>query len=101
MLWLQILRGDGAPEGQPYRAQVFIGADNHPSTFQDMMDACFKSGVFEGSVTFTGTPETSGLGKRVNNTATRQRLGWMPKYNSFQEFFYAGAKDFYNTSGLY
>jgi nucleoside-diphosphate-sugar epimerase len=92
-----ILRGDGAADGKGYRGRVFLGADNHPVTFDDMMAACFGSGVMQGSVKFTGTPETGGLGKKVNNDATRKELGWEPKYSSFREFFYAGAKDLYNS----
>jgi nucleoside-diphosphate-sugar epimerase len=103
-LAVAVLRGDGAPDGH-WRGRVFVGADNHPLTFQEMVDACFDSGVFSGSVKFTG-PEPSagtGLGKRVNNDVTRRMLGgWEPKYASFEGFFKAtGGKDFYTSSGLY
>ncbi|GIL64354.1 hypothetical protein Vafri_18326 [Volvox africanus] len=97
-----ILRGDGSG---PFRSRVFLGADGHPVTFEDMVEACFSSGVFpRTAVTFTGSfPEggSSGRGKRVANDASRLALGgWRPRYASFAEFMAAGGKDFYNTSGL-
>eukprot|EP00775_Hariotina_reticulata_P004010 gene4010-4261_t len=98
-----ILKGDGS-EGQGYRGKIFLGTDNHPLTFQEMVDACFASGLFgAGTVKFTGTPETGGgLGKKVNNDVTRKLLGnWTPKYNSFKQFFMDGGKDYYNSSGLF
>lgn len=99
-LALAILRGDGNSSGSAYRGQVFVGTDGHPLTFTDMVDACFASGQFGGgSVKFTGTPETSGLGKVVSNESTRQQLGgWTPKYASFKSFFLEdGGKDYYNS----
>lgn len=99
-LALAILRGDGSSEGGSYRGQVFVGTDNNPLTFQEMVDACFESGLFgSGSVKFTGTPETNGLGKVVNNEHTRSQLGgWQPKYSSFKDFFLKqGGKDYYNS----
>ncbi|KAI8465729.1 MAG: hypothetical protein J3K34DRAFT_525149 [Monoraphidium minutum] len=101
-----VLRGDGAPaaDGGAYRGRVFVGADGHPLTFDDMVAACFESGLFAGSVKFTAPPPEGGvgLGKRVRNDVTRRQLGWAPKYASFREFFIAhrGA-DFYTTSGLF
>ncbi|GLI63574.1 hypothetical protein VaNZ11_006574 [Volvox africanus] len=97
-----ILRGDGSG---PFRSRVFLGADGHPVTFEDMVESCFSSGVFPRSaVTFTGSfPEggLSGRGKRVDNEASRLALGgWKPRYASFAEFMAAGGNDFYNTSGL-
>jgi nucleoside-diphosphate-sugar epimerase len=105
-LALAILRGDGcsaAEDGGNYRGAVFVGCDNHPLTFQEMVDACVASGQFgagAGSVTFTGTPENGGgLGKVVTNDATRRQLGgWTPKYDSFQDFFLKqGGQDVYNS----
>jgi nucleoside-diphosphate-sugar epimerase len=98
-LALAILRGDGNSEG-PYRSKVFVGTDGNPLTFQEMVDACFESGLFgQGSVKFTGTPETSGLGKVVVNESTRKQLGgWEPRYESFKSFFLENkGKDYYNS----
>jgi nucleoside-diphosphate-sugar epimerase len=97
-LAVAILKGAGSPGGEPYRSRVFLGCDNHPITFENMMAAVFDSGVMSGSVTFTGDVVTGGAGKSVNNDATRQQLGWTPKYNSFKDFFAAGAKDYYNSA---
>lgn len=98
-----ILRGDGSG---PFRGRAFIGCDDAPVTFADMMEACSSSGVFpQATVSFTGSfPEgsTAGRGKRVNNSASRAALGgWAPRYSSFAAFMAAGAKDYYNTSGLF
>lgn len=104
-LAVAVLRGDGAPQEQGrWRGRVFVGADNHPLTFQEMVDACFDSGVFSGSVKFTATPEQGGgLGKRVNNDVTRRLLaGWEPRYSSFRDFFLVNkGADFYTNSGLF
>ena len=95
---LQILGGEGSAAGG-WRGQVFLGCDNHPLTFQEMMDACTASGCFPPCVVeFTGTAEAGGAGKRVNNDASRARLGgWRPQYDSFQAFFQAGGQDYYNS----
>lgn len=98
-----ILRGDGAADGA-YRGRVFVGADNHPLTFQEMVDACFASGLFSGAVNFTAPAPVGGvgLGKRVNNNVTRQQLGWAPEFSSFREFFTVNKGiDFYTSSGLF
>jgi len=101
-----VLRGDGAPaDTGAWRGRVFVGTDGHPLTFQEMVDACFASGVFSGSVKFTGPvpPAGTGMGKRVNNDVTRELLGgWKPKYSSFVNFFVTTkGTDFYTTSGLF
>jgi hypothetical protein len=100
-LALAILRGDGSSDGSStYRSKIFVGTDGHPLTFQEMVDSCFESGLFgQGSVKFTGTPETSGLGKVVHNESTREQLGgWVPKYESFKSFFLVNkGKDYYNS----
>jgi nucleoside-diphosphate-sugar epimerase len=106
------LRSDGAaaaaaageqPAAAGRRGHIYVGCDGVPLTFREMVDACLESGQFTGEVTFTGaTPSgPSGLGKRVANDATRAALGWEPKYPSFREFFMAGGRDYYNTSGLW
>lgn len=51
---MAVLAGDGSEEGKGWRGQVFVGTDGHPLTFQEMVDACFASGLFSGSVKFTG-----------------------------------------------
>lgn len=98
-----VLRGDGSPDGA-WRGRIFVGTDGKPLTFQEMVDACFASGAFTGSVKFTAPQPTdgTGLGKRVSNDVTRSTLGWTPKYPSFVEFFQSTkGSDFYTTSGLY
>ncbi len=92
-----ILRGDGCADGY-YRSRVFLGADNHPVTFDDMMQAYFASVAVPegGSVTFTGSSASGGSGKRVDASATYAMLGWKPTWESFAAFFGAGeAKDWY------
>eukprot|EP00879_Flechtneria_rotunda_P005880 GHRR01006186.1.p1 GENE.GHRR01006186.1~~GHRR01006186.1.p1 ORF type:complete len:376 (+),score=78.33 GHRR01006186.1:170-1297(+) len=100
---LAILKGDGCSDGSRWQGQVFVGCDNNPLTFQEMVDACFESGQFTGSVKFTGMPNNGGgKGKQVDNGYSRQQLGgWQPKYPSFKQFFMDGGKDYYNTSGLF
>ena len=71
---------------------------------QDMMAACLSSGVYDGATHVKWLQPDGGpsKGKRTDNTATRAALGgWAPKYESFQAFMAAGAKDFYSTSNLY
>lgn len=70
---------------------------------QDMMDACVKSGVFEGTVNWQQPDGGPVRGKRCDNSITRAALGgWKPKYESFESFMMQNkGKDFYNTSGLF
>lgn len=91
-----ILRGDGCGEGY-YRSRVFLGADNHPVTFEDMMGAYFASDAVPegGAVTFTGTSGSGGRGKKVDASSTYQVLGWTPRWESFAVFFGQGAQDWY------
>ncbi|KAG0619787.1 hypothetical protein M758_4G165000, partial [Ceratodon purpureus] len=52
---------------------------------QDIMDAMVQSGQLEGD--FLGFTKSDGsLGKKTNNSKTREAVGWQPKYNSFGEF---------------
>ncbi|QCD83780.1 hypothetical protein DEO72_LG2g4127 [Vigna unguiculata] len=68
-----------------FRGQIFLGCDNHPLSRQQMMDLVNKSGKFNKKFDkFTGTDDP--LGKRLNNTKTRQVVGWKPKYPSFAGF---------------
>lgn len=67
------------------RGLIFLGCDNHPVSRQDVMDLVGKSGKFsKKTISFTGTSDP--LGKQLNNTKTREELGWEPKYSSFAEF---------------
>ncbi|CAM8929907.1 unnamed protein product [Rhodiola kirilowii] len=67
------------------RGRIFLGCDNHPVSRQEVMDLVSKSGKFSKTfVGFTGTSDP--LGKRLNNSKTREELGWEPKYRSFAEF---------------
>ncbi|KAJ6769496.1 putative proteinD(P)-BINDING ROSSMANN-FOLD SUPERFAMILY PROTEIN [Salix koriyanagi] len=53
---------------------------------QEVMDLVAKSGKFSKKfVAFTGTSDP--LGKRLNNSKTREEIGWEPKYLSFALFF--------------
>jgi len=94
LLLVQVLEGDGA-ESEFYRGQAFTGSDNHPVKFRSMMDAVAESGVLKGSVEFTGTEEPGG--KLMDSSKTDARLGFAPKYSSFESFFleHKGA-DFYH-----
>jgi nucleoside-diphosphate-sugar epimerase len=105
-LAVAVLRGDGAQvDAGAWRGRVFVGTDGHPLTFDEMVEACFASGVFSGAVKFTGAAPTdgTGLGKRVSNATTRRLLGgWQPKYSSFKDFFVTTkGSDFYTSSGLF
>ncbi|CAN6551429.1 unnamed protein product [Malus baccata var. baccata] len=67
------------------RNQIFLGCDNHPLSRQEVMDLVAKSGKFSNTFeAFTGTSDP--LGKRLNNSKTRQEIGWEPKYPSFAHF---------------
>nr|XP_043627982.1 uncharacterized protein LOC122599520 [Erigeron canadensis] len=64
------------------RGRLFLGCDNHPVSRQEVMDLVAKSGKFENTfVGFTGTDGV--LGKKLNNSRTREEIGWEPKYTSF------------------
>eukprot|EP00884_Botryococcus_braunii_P000642 jgi/Botrbrau1/10579/Bobra.0358s0002.1 len=79
--------------------RLFLGADGVPVTFQDMMQAVTSSAAFQGSVTFVGEKGAS-QGKRIDNRATQEALGWQPKYSSFRAFMEGGARDWYSEAGL-
>ncbi|XP_050133260.1 uncharacterized protein LOC126609372 [Malus sylvestris] len=67
------------------RNQILLGCDNHPLSRQEVMDLVTKSGKFsETFEAFTGTNDP--LGKRLNNSKTREEIGWEPKYPSFAHF---------------
>lgn len=68
-----------------FRGRIFLGCDNHPLSRQELMDLVDKSGKFSKKFEkFTGTDDP--LGKRLNNSKTRQEVGWEPKYSSFAHF---------------
>ncbi|KAF7842936.1 uncharacterized protein G2W53_005234 [Senna tora] len=68
-----------------FRGKIFLGCDNHPLSRQEMMDLINRSGKFNKKFDkFTGTNDP--LGKRLNNSKTRQEVGWEPKYPSFARF---------------
>lgn len=68
-----------------FRGRIFLGCDNHPLSRQEIMDLVSKSGKFSKKFEkFTGTDDP--LGKRLNNSRTRQEVGWEPKYSSFAHF---------------
>ncbi|CAL1413320.1 unnamed protein product [Linum trigynum] len=67
------------------RSQIFLGCDNHPLSRQEVMDLVAKSGKFSKKFEgFTGTSDP--LGKKLNNSRTRQVLSWEPKYPSLAHF---------------
>ncbi|XP_076912762.1 uncharacterized protein LOC143571148 isoform X1 [Bidens hawaiensis] len=67
------------------RGRLFLGCDNHPLSRQEIMDLVAKSGKFVN--TFLGFTGTNGvLGKKLNNSKTREEIGWEPKYKSFAHF---------------
>ena len=58
-----------------------MGTDNNPVTREQLMLSVEASGKYEGSCSFT---ETEGpIGRVMNNSITREALGWEPKYESF------------------
>jgi len=81
-----VLKGRGA-EGQRYRSRVFVGCDDKPVTFEDMMASIEKSGILSGHVVFTEKDGSDSLGKKMTNDATRRQLQWSPKYSSIIAFF--------------
>ncbi|KAJ4722247.1 NAD(P)-binding Rossmann-fold superfamily protein [Melia azedarach] len=67
------------------RGRIFLGCDNHPVSRQEVMDLVDKSGKFSKKFNgFTGTSDP--LGKKLNNSKTREEIGWEPKYRSFAHF---------------
>lgn len=70
-----------------YRGHVFMGCDRCPLSRQEMMEEVNKSGKFEEKFKgFTGV--VGPLGKKMDNTKTRNKIGWEPKYRSFAEFLH-------------
>lgn len=66
-------------------SRIFVGCDNHPFSREELMDLVQKSGKFsEKFEGFTSTDDP--LSKRLNNSETREELGWEPKYQSFAQF---------------
>ncbi|KAK3011417.1 hypothetical protein RJ639_010905 [Escallonia herrerae] len=67
------------------RGRIFLGCDNHPLSRQEVMDLVDRSGKFDRKFErFTGTNDP--LGKKLNNSKTREEIVWEPKYPSFSEF---------------
>ncbi|KAF3324657.1 hypothetical protein FCM35_KLT10814 [Carex littledalei] len=68
------------------RSRIFVGCDNHPLSRQEIMDLVNCSGKFSKKFeAFTGTDGP--LGKKMNNSKTREEIGWEPKYPSFPGIF--------------
>lgn len=68
-----------------FRGQILLGCDNHPLSRQEIMDLVNKSGKFKNKFeAFTGADGP--LGKKLNNSKTRQQIEWEPKYPSFAHF---------------
>ncbi|KAI4345476.1 hypothetical protein L6164_012599 [Bauhinia variegata] len=55
------------------RKRIFLGCDNHPLSRQEVMD-------------LVNQRSDDPLGKRLNNSRTREEIGWEPKYTSFAFF---------------
>ncbi|KAE9594618.1 putative NAD(P)-binding domain-containing protein [Lupinus albus] len=65
--------------------RIFLGCDNHPLSRQEIMDLVNQSGKLSKKFEkFIGTNDP--LGKKLNNSRTRQEVGWEPKYSSFAHF---------------
>ena len=92
---MQVLNGQNGGDDF-YRGQTFVGSDNHPVSYQEMVALCKSSGVYEGDVTFTGEPGMKG--KTMDTSLTNERLDWKPKFSSFGSFTtdFKG-QDFYST----
>ena len=101
-----VLRGQGnsttnTTEGSGYyRGEVFLGCDNKPVTFADMMKAIEASGQLPGKTTFSGE-EGPVKGKRMSNDATKKQLQWEPVYGGgIEEFFAQGGHDWYSEAAV-
>lgn len=89
---LQVLEGSGSDTF--YRGNTFLGSDDTPITFSDMIAASDKTGAFSGSVEFTGSGGPAG--KQMTSKETKAKLQWQPRYSSFATFMAeTGAKDWY------
>ncbi|XP_028751668.1 uncharacterized protein LOC114711433 [Neltuma alba] len=67
------------------KGRIFLGCDNHPLSRQEVMDLVNQSGKFGKK--FEKFASSDGpLGKRLDNSKTRQEIGWEPKYSSFAYF---------------
>lgn len=96
-LCLAVLMGRGSKTGV-YRSNVFVGCDDAPVTFQDMMTSIETSGVLPGKVVFTEKESGANLGKVMSNARTREQLGWLPKYKTVCSFFENGGEDWYSSN---
>ena len=68
-----------------FKSRIFLGCDNNPLSRQEIMELVEKSGKFSKKFDrFTGTSDP--LGKKLNNSKTREEIGWEPKYSSFSHF---------------
>lgn len=89
--------GPGAAGGR-YRGQVFVGCDDRPVSFEDMMASIERAGLagLEGHVTFSaGEAGGTDAGKRMGNEKTRETLGWTPKHKSVEDFFERDGEDWW------
>ncbi len=96
-LCMAALMGKGSTD-RIYRSEIFVGCDDAPVTFEDMMAAVETSGVLPGKAVFTEKEGSSNLGKIVSNTRTREQLEWSPKYKTVCSFFQNGGEDWYSSS---
>ncbi|KAJ4749983.1 NAD(P)-binding Rossmann-fold superfamily protein [Rhynchospora pubera] len=66
-------------------SRIFVGCDNHPLSRQEVMDCVNRCGKFSKKFeAFIGTDGP--LWKKMNNSKTREEIGWEPKYPSFPAF---------------
>jgi hypothetical protein len=89
-----VLRGQGSDDGL-YRSEIFVGCDDCPITFDDMMASIEASGVLPGKAVFTEKDGGDNLGKKMSNERTRRQLQWTPRYSSVSSFFEGGGNDWY------
>lgn len=68
------------------QGKIFLCADGNPITRQEIVEAAKGTDTYRGlDVTEWGDDDKS-VKKRLDNSWSRQELGWKPKYVSFQEY---------------
>mmetsp|Transcript_64550 Transcript_64550/g.203747 ORF Transcript_64550/g.203747 Transcript_64550/m.203747 type:complete len:193 (+) Transcript_64550:718-1296(+) len=73
------------------RGGVYMGCDNHPVTRAGMMEALLATGKYGPgpACAFLGPATGGASGKRMDDTWTREALGWAPAYDSWDAFLAA------------
>lgn len=90
---MQVLKGSGSDS--MHRKRIFIGCDEAPLTFTELVDACKQHAGYKGDVKFVGTDGP--VGKTITGKASQKALDWTPKYDGFVSFMKStGGKDWYS-----